>query len=187
MTLRFILGPAGSGKTHTCIREMAGLIAAEPLGHPLLLLTPQQSTFIYEKRLAAACMAMAQTGQYNLERCRKRGDAVAELATVSRFQEAAMKAVFLLETRFKPYYKWAWKSLCLLSPTGIAVGELLEKMALDRPDAPDLAEQVCDVIVRRLIADGLSRPGDSFLTFHALELMSRIRDERLRSLPPQFE
>ena len=53
MTLRFILGPAGSGKTHTCIVEMADLIAAEPLGHPLLLLVPQQSTFIYEKRLAA--------------------------------------------------------------------------------------------------------------------------------------
>ena len=55
MTLRFILGPAGSGKTHTCIEQMAGLISADPLGDPLLLLTPQQSTFIYEKRLAAAC------------------------------------------------------------------------------------------------------------------------------------
>lgn len=55
MTLRFILGPAGSGKTYTCISQMAQLIAADPLGYPLLLLTPQQSTFIYEKSLAAAC------------------------------------------------------------------------------------------------------------------------------------
>ena len=55
MTLRFILGPAGAGKTYTCISQMAQLIAADPLGYPLLLLTPQQSTFIYEKSLAAAC------------------------------------------------------------------------------------------------------------------------------------
>ena len=55
MTLRFIMGPAGSGKTYTCISQMAQLIAADPLGYPLLLLTPQQSTFIYEKSLAAAC------------------------------------------------------------------------------------------------------------------------------------
>ena len=55
MTLRFILGPAGSGKTYTCISQMAQLIAADPLGYPLLLLTPQQSTFIYEKSLASAC------------------------------------------------------------------------------------------------------------------------------------
>ena len=55
MTLRFILGPAGAGKTHACISQMAELITADPLGFPLLLLTPQQSIFIYEKRLAAAC------------------------------------------------------------------------------------------------------------------------------------
>ncbi len=139
------------------------------------------------KRLAAACMAMAQTGQYNLERCRRRGDVVAELAAVSRFQEAAIKAVFLLDKEFKPYYKWAWRKLCTLSPTGKEVGKLLERMALSRPDAVDLAEQICLVIGDRLIADGLSRPGDTFFTHHALELMGRIKDEQLRRLPPQFE
>lgn len=55
MPLRFILGPAGSGKTHSCVSQMAELIASQPLGYPLLLLVPQQSTFIYEKRLAEAC------------------------------------------------------------------------------------------------------------------------------------
>ena len=33
MTLRFILGPAGSGKTYTCISQMAQLIAAKPVIH----------------------------------------------------------------------------------------------------------------------------------------------------------
>ena len=62
MTLRFILGPAGSGKTYTCISQMAQLIAADPLGYPLLLLTPQQSTFIYEKSLAAAGQRLCPSG-----------------------------------------------------------------------------------------------------------------------------
>lgn len=54
MSLRFILGPAGSGKTHHCITELAARIAADPLGPPLLLLVPEQATFLYERALAAA-------------------------------------------------------------------------------------------------------------------------------------
>jgi ATP-dependent helicase/nuclease subunit B len=54
MSLRFILGPAGSGKTDHCIRSLAARIGADRLGTPLLLLVPEQATFLYERALAAA-------------------------------------------------------------------------------------------------------------------------------------
>lgn len=55
MSVRFVLGPAGAGKTHLCVRELAAACDAEPLGPPLLFLLPQQATFIHEQRLATAC------------------------------------------------------------------------------------------------------------------------------------
>ena len=51
MSVRFVLGPAGAGKTHLCVRELAAACDAEPLGPPLLFLLPQQATFIHEQRL----------------------------------------------------------------------------------------------------------------------------------------
>ena len=55
MPVRFILGRAGSGKTMTCLREIACLCQKEPLGEPLIFLVPDQATFEMEKELAALC------------------------------------------------------------------------------------------------------------------------------------
>lgn len=52
MSLRFILGPAGAGKTHLCVHELAAMIDADALGSPLLFIVPQQATFINERLLA---------------------------------------------------------------------------------------------------------------------------------------
>jgi len=51
MTLRFILGRAGSGKTYYCLSEMARLLQEEQAG-PLLFVLPEQATFIHERMLA---------------------------------------------------------------------------------------------------------------------------------------
>ncbi|NLC12174.1 MAG: hypothetical protein GX767_07995, partial [Firmicutes bacterium] len=51
MGLRFILGPAGSGKTWTCLEEMRQELKKDPLGAPLLLLVPEQATFQMEYAL----------------------------------------------------------------------------------------------------------------------------------------
>ncbi|MDQ7793105.1 MAG: PD-(D/E)XK nuclease family protein [bacterium] len=53
-SLRFILGRAGSGKTHTCREEIVRQLRQAPDGPPLLLLVPEQATFQAEGELAAA-------------------------------------------------------------------------------------------------------------------------------------
>lgn len=53
MHTRFILGPAGSGKTFRCLAEIRAALAAAPDGPPLLLLVPNQTTYQLERQLLA--------------------------------------------------------------------------------------------------------------------------------------
>ena len=48
---RFLLGPAGSGKTFRCLAEIRAALRASPDGPPLLLLAPKQATFQIERQL----------------------------------------------------------------------------------------------------------------------------------------
>lgn len=55
MTIRFLLGRAGSGKTDACLQAIADISKAEPLGPPLIFLVPEQATFQMERELARRC------------------------------------------------------------------------------------------------------------------------------------
>ncbi|HSW10442.1 MAG TPA: PD-(D/E)XK nuclease family protein [Bacillota bacterium] len=52
--LQFILGRAGTGKTHACREAILAELRRDPRGHPLLLLVPEQFSFQMERELAAA-------------------------------------------------------------------------------------------------------------------------------------
>jgi len=49
----FLLGPAGSGKTHRCRAEIRAELSKAPQGLPLILLAPKQATFQLERQLLA--------------------------------------------------------------------------------------------------------------------------------------
>jgi ATP-dependent helicase/nuclease subunit B len=51
--IRFLLGPAGSGKTHRCLTEIRAALQENSEGPPLILLAPKQSTFQLERQLLA--------------------------------------------------------------------------------------------------------------------------------------
>lgn len=53
MQVRFLLGPAGSGKTFRCLAEIRAALKAQPAGPPLILLAPKQATFQLERQLLA--------------------------------------------------------------------------------------------------------------------------------------
>lgn len=52
MALRFIIGRAGCGKTHTCLEEIRQKLREHPDGNPLLFVVPEQATFQNEVALA---------------------------------------------------------------------------------------------------------------------------------------
>lgn len=51
MKLRIIEGGAGSGKSRLCVSEIAERQRREPFGAPLILLVPEQATFVAEQAL----------------------------------------------------------------------------------------------------------------------------------------
>jgi ATP-dependent helicase/nuclease subunit B len=50
---RFLLGPAGSGKTFRCLAEVRAALANNSEGDPLIFLAPKQATFQLERQLLA--------------------------------------------------------------------------------------------------------------------------------------
>ena len=57
MTVQFILGRSGSGKTYHCLESLRERLTREPQGPPLLLLVPEQATFQMEQALVAQGLA----------------------------------------------------------------------------------------------------------------------------------
>ncbi|MCH7700215.1 MAG: PD-(D/E)XK nuclease family protein [Planctomycetes bacterium] len=54
MSVRFILGRAGTGKTHHCLGEIRARLAEEPAeGHSLVLLVPEQASLQMERAILA--------------------------------------------------------------------------------------------------------------------------------------
>lgn len=51
--MRFLLGPAGSGKTFRCLTEIRHALAQSPEGPPLLLVAPKQTTYQLERQFLA--------------------------------------------------------------------------------------------------------------------------------------
>ncbi|NLG80318.1 MAG: helicase-exonuclease AddAB subunit AddB [Firmicutes bacterium] len=51
MSLRFIMGRAGTGKTTLCLNEVRSALREDPCGPPIILLVPEQATFQVEHAL----------------------------------------------------------------------------------------------------------------------------------------
>jgi ATP-dependent helicase/nuclease subunit B len=66
MQARFLLGPAGSGKTHRCLVEIREELLKSPEGLPLVLLAPKQATFQLERQLLADPAAAGLAGYTRL-------------------------------------------------------------------------------------------------------------------------
>lgn len=52
MSVVFVIGRAGTGKTAYCLRKVSQSLAAEPLGPPIWLIVPRHSTLTVERLLA---------------------------------------------------------------------------------------------------------------------------------------
>jgi ATP-dependent helicase/nuclease subunit B len=53
MRVKFLLGPAGRGKTFDCLAAVRAALRADPAGAPLIFLAPKQATFQIERQILA--------------------------------------------------------------------------------------------------------------------------------------
>ena len=135
---------------------------------------------VRNKKLAARAAVMAQAGQYNFPRCRRRGDGVAAQLALSEFMRAAMSAAYLLNRRFAPFYKWMHRGLAELTVLP-QLSDQLASLAAAEGDMQGTIEDICINTAAELRRQGLSRQTGSFLLNHCGDIMSHITDPQLRS------
>lgn len=83
-------------------------------------------------KIAREIAGMAQTGQSNYGRAMARKDYVTASICITEFMKHTMKAVYLLNGKYAPYYKWMLKGMNKLSILP-EVGDILRALA-DMPD-----------------------------------------------------
>lgn len=146
------------------------------------------------KKIAARCMAIAQTGQYNLRRVSRRGDWVTAQFILAKFVQESSGLVYHLNRVYRPYYKWTYRRLQELPLLGGETAAQLDALTAveGRTDAAlrareEIVGQVCARLAETLREQGLSDSDDWFLASHGEAVQRTIRDERLRRLPAQYE
>lgn len=142
---------------------------------------------IRKKKLAARLAFMAQSGQYNYTRCMKRGEPGAAALALGEFVQNATSAIFLLNRRYMPYYKWMFRALrelplcrdaaCLLEPVLLS-----DRQQCSAPCVSEQIEQICAEVVRELRNQQLTGGSWDYLEPHAYEVQERILDHTLRTM-----
>lgn len=136
---------------------------------------------VRRKKLAARLAVMAQAGQYNYPRCLQRGETVAAQLALAAFMDAAMSAVYLLNHRYAPFYKWRHRGLRKMERLPDAYDWFA--MLTTVPDGTQRTEQVeaiCRATAEELRRQDLSVGKSDFLLSHAEEVRNGIQDPTLR-------
>lgn len=141
---------------------------------------------VIKKKLAANLDVMAQSGQYNYQRCIKRGEIEAAYLACGEFVNSALAAVYLLNSRYMPFYKWAFRAAEDFESLNECVLLLRKLVRMDDINCSDekieLIEQICIQIMHELELRGYSDTHDSFMKYHADNLMKGICDEQIKGL-----
>ena len=66
---------------------------------------------VRKKKLAGQIFLMAQSGEYNFMRCIAHGEYTAAQVSIYEYTRAAIHIAFLVNGRYKPYYKWVFRAL----------------------------------------------------------------------------
>jgi hypothetical protein len=134
------------------------------------------------KKLAARVFVMGQAGQYNYPRICKRGDGPAAMLALDEFARAALSALHLLNRRYMPYYKWAFRSARGLPRLQQAERELEALYTSAHSERQGLIESICGQVRTALAQDELTDSSETFLVAQAGEVMKRIDSDFLKNL-----
>lgn len=148
------------------------------------------------KKIVRALAKMAQSGQYNYARCMKRHDEVAASLALNEFIEQTLSLIYLLNKKYKPYYKWSFyglKDCTVLYDVKDCIEELVllpsqkqywhdESAMINLDDSKiRIIEYICQRVVQQLHQEGLSDSDDDFLDHHTYEVMKHIQDPVIKA------
>lgn len=147
---------------------------------------------VFLKKLVARLATMAQSGQYNYERCMKRGDNAAAFMACSEFVKAATSAVYLLNRKYMPFYKWMFRGMDQLTILP-EIKRMLERLVVMQDITENTAkkvlliEEICILVRKELNHQGISAGTDDFLHTHCASIMNTISDPQIRNLPALYD
>ena len=128
-------------------------------------------------RLGQALGRMAQAGQYNYPRAKKRQDTDMMYACLAEFVSAAQETTYLLDETYMPFYKWRARGMEQLEHAGSLIPLL--HWLMERPAADGQAEEtiaaVCACVAAELNRQGLASSEDTFLECHKREILQRMQ------------
>ena len=142
---------------------------------------------IFLKRLAGQLLLMAQAGPYNYPRCLSHGETGAAQLAAVEFAKSAVSAIFLLNRRYQPYYKWSFRALRGLPRLSALAADLEALISSPNDDANACVKRECiarisAAVVCELRDQSLSDAPGEDLERHAYAVNDRIRDGMIRNL-----
>jgi hypothetical protein len=146
---------------------------------------------IRKKKIAARCMIIAQSGQYNYKRIMDRKEFVAARVAEAAFINASVSMVYLLNNKYKPFYKWMHRGLPELPVLGRDSHSLLTRLVTApqglAQEKIDIIESLCRSIIAELKRQQLSEGDEDFLLPHGYRVHEKIEDASLRQTNPWAE
>jgi hypothetical protein len=128
------------------------------------------------QKLAIALGQMAQTGQVNYLRMLRRQDIGSAQLCINEFVKATIECVYIINSKYAPYYKWQFKGMDELELLN-GIKPLLLKimdMKTDDTSVTQTIEQICGIIADELLRQGLSHSNDTFLENQKNEVLKNI-------------
>lgn len=143
------------------------------------------------KKLAARACTISQAGQYNYQRCLKRSDKLTASLAASRFAEAVLSMLYLLNGGSAPFYKWMYKGLDFLKGND-DVDKILKELKALMSSAPGAEcilriEAISSLLIKILTETKDLEFSGYFLQDYVPQLMARINDPELKILHPMAD
>lgn len=139
------------------------------------------------KKLAEYLLTMAQSGQYNYNRCVERGENAAAQMSLYKFVEAGLHVIFLLNRQYMPYYKWSFRALRDLPRLGNLYDSLEYFISSDNDGKraftkSNMIEDIAALIIKEMKSENLTDATCNDLEKHAYSVNDHIKDGTLRNM-----
>jgi len=141
---------------------------------------------IRQNKIATRLMNISQHGQYNYTRCLKRNDLVAANQCLYLFVDEVIHLVFLLNRRYKIFYKWSNRALLDLKILGEEIHKLLEDMVFAQNKIP-YVRKICKVLAEELRNQKLTNCDSEFLGDLGVDIQKNIDDEFFKNYSPWLD
>lgn len=141
---------------------------------------------IRQNKIATRCMYISQHGQYNYTRCLRRNDFVAANQALYLFVDEIIHLVFLLNRKYKVFYKWSNVGLLDLKLIGKEIHQLLNEMVFSQNKIPFI-KKICEILIEELKRQNLSQIQSDFLGDYGVDIQKNIDDEFFKNYSPWLD